>query len=83
VVFASLAVPPVLEVLFGGPGRGDEVPVFALDGAEQLEAFESGLSVEGVCAAGEALLELGAFAFGRAFERGSPTAGNALVTAPR
>jgi hypothetical protein len=64
VVFAGLAVPPVLVVLFSGRGADDEVAVFALDGPEQLEAFKSGLSVDGVCAAGEALLELGALASG-------------------
>jgi hypothetical protein len=31
---------------------------------EQLKAFESGMPLDGVCATGKALLELGAFAFG-------------------
>lgn len=58
-VFAGLAVPPVLEVFFRGPGGDDEVAVFALDREEQLEASQSGPPVDGVCAPGEALLELG------------------------
>jgi hypothetical protein len=64
VVFAGLTVAPVLVVLFSGPGADDEVAVIALDRAEQLEAFESGLPVDDVCPAGEALLELRALAFG-------------------
>ena len=48
---------PRLECLFGLPLRHHEVAVFALDRAQQLEAEETGLVVDGVCTVREPLLQ--------------------------
>ena len=48
---------PCLERLFGLPLRHHEVAVFALDRAQQLEAEETGLVVDGVCTVREPLLQ--------------------------
>ena len=49
---------PCLERLFGLPLRDHEVAVFALDRAQQLEAEETGLVVDGMCTVREPLLQL-------------------------
>src|SRR5699024_667346 len=56
--------PPVLEILASRPLGVDEVLVASGDGAQQLEALESGSVIDGVLAFGEALLELGTSGLG-------------------
>src|SRR5437899_1727055 len=48
---------PCLERLFGFPLRDDEVAVFTFDRAQQLEAEETGLAVDGMCTMREPLLQ--------------------------
>jgi hypothetical protein len=48
---------PRLKRLFGLPLRHDEVAIFTLDRPQQLEAEETGLVVDGVCAVREPLLQ--------------------------
>ena len=66
---ASTAGPrrPGLERLFGLPLRHHEVAVLALDRAQQLEAEETGLVVDGVRTVGEPLLQFRA-GVGRNFD---------------
>ena len=53
------AARPRLERLVGLPLRDHEVAVLALDRAQQLEAEEARLVVDGVCAVREPLLQFG------------------------
>jgi len=59
VLFAGLAVAPVLVILFRGPGGHNKVAALALDWPEQLKALESRLAVDSVRTGRKTLFKFG------------------------